>query len=44
MKYRIAWRSKLTGYEGHGEYIFATLEEAQDAADYANKHWLGIEH
>jgi hypothetical protein len=28
--YRIAWKSKATGYIGHGEFCFNTENEARD--------------
>ena len=46
MKYRIAWQSLITGFRGHGKYLF---DEAivQKAADMANikfkgqcEHWI----
>lgn len=41
MKYRIAWRSLLTGYEGHGQYLFDEAT-AREIARCANLEWTGI--
>ena len=45
--YRIAWRSKHTGYEGNGEYCFKTLEDVTREVECANNkrsqdvfHWF----
>lgn len=46
MKYRIAWRSLLTGYTGHGEFIFDE-STAREIAQKMNRiyrnvitHWI----
>ena len=35
--YRIAWRSKITGEEGHGEYV--SLIIAQEGLEMAKCKW-----
>lgn len=43
--YRIAWRSKITGFTGHGEYILSfkngtdIIKELDEEYDYM-EHWL----
>lgn len=39
MKYRLNWRSRTTGYEGHSE--FGTRESAFDAAEHLREKPLG---
>jgi hypothetical protein len=44
MAYRIAWRSKITGIESHGEAVFenkdAAMKAAKDANDICLVHWV----
>jgi len=42
-KFRIAWRSKLTGYTGHGEYCL-TEQGAMDWLRYSNRNFPEIFH
>jgi hypothetical protein len=43
--YRIAWRSKITSFTGHGEYILSfrdgqnLIRELDEEYDYM-EHWL----
>jgi len=43
--YRIAWRSKITGFTGHGEYTLSfkdgqnLIRELDEEYDYM-EHWL----
>ena len=40
MKARLRWRSKLTGYEGHGSWLPLTTAEA--VLKEANEHWSPV--
>ncbi len=40
--YRIAWRSLLTGYAGHGQFVFHTREEIEDHVDELNRNHSGL--
>ncbi len=44
MKYRICWKSKVTGAEGHEEPTFDTYREAASAAaksvEYRVEYWV----
>jgi len=43
--YRIAWKSRITGFTGHGEYILSfkdgtnLIKELDEEYDYM-EHWL----
>lgn len=43
MKYVIAWRSKITGYEGQGTYQF-DYDECLKQCKIANRGWPEIDH
>lgn len=43
-RWRIAWRSRVTGAEGRGEAIFDSPEQAQQMCDKANHKWPELEH
>jgi len=43
MKYRVSWKSKATGHEGHGKW--STDKKAiQEAVDHGNEQDAVIEH
>ena len=35
-KYRIAWRSIVTGFQSHGEYLFETEDDVKGIVDNLN--------
>jgi hypothetical protein len=39
--YRIAWRSLLTGYAGHGQFVFPTREEIESHVAELNRNYTG---
>jgi phosphoribosylaminoimidazole carboxylase (NCAIR synthetase) len=42
VRYRIAWRSLRTGYEGHGTFCFDSYASAQEQAAELNRKYQGI--
>ena len=42
-KYRIAWKSKKTGLEGHGEYLF-DKQSCEAQCQRLNNHHQDISH
>ena len=38
-KIRIAWRSKITGATGHGEYIFTSVEAVKHSLQTPEQKW-----
>ena len=43
MKWRIVWRSKLTGYEGHGEFCLSR-RDAMEHVKTLNRDWPEAVH
>jgi hypothetical protein len=43
MKYKICWKSKITGYTGEGEPVLDEAEANQIVEDL-NKEWTDLEH
>jgi hypothetical protein len=43
-RYRIAWRSILTGAVGYGEPVFWSRTIAQHVADQLNDDWPDMDH
>ena len=44
MSYRIAWRSRITGHQGHGKCVFSGKEECQEHCNKADIDWPEISH
>jgi len=42
--YRIAWKSRITKYQAHGDEIFPTLEACEKEVFYLNCKWPDVEH
>ena len=40
--YRIAWRSLLTGYESHGDYLFETEDDIKQIIESLNTQFSGM--
>ena len=43
-QYRIAWRSKITGTTGYGEWSMSLRLLAELAVEYLNKNYPDVEH
>lgn len=44
MGYIIAWKSKITGYEGQGTYQFESLDVIMEECSKMNKKYPEIDH
>jgi hypothetical protein len=44
MKYRIAWRSRITGATGHGEPVFRTLKMVDEIVKQLNRERPELSH
>jgi len=42
--YRIAWKSRITKYQAHGDETFPTLEACEKEVFYLNCKWPDVEH
>lgn len=44
MRYRVAWKNRLTGVSGHGEWLGTNRALAEEWVDYRNRNYTDMNH